>query len=68
MAHEFFGLPSESHGILSLAVLNGALMFLVPVGLIAYLCWRDKRRARAGVAKPRRRRRRRARPGRQPGT
>lgn len=64
MAHELFGLPSESHEVLSLAVLNGGLMFLVPVGLIAYLYWRDKRTGRADVAKPRRRRRRRSRSGR----
>lgn len=61
MAHEFFGLPSESHEVLSLAVLNGALLFLVPVALVGYLCWRDRRKASDGVAKPRRRRRRRAR-------
>lgn len=57
MAHEFFGLPSESHEILSLAVLNGALLFLVPVALVGYLCWRDRRRAGKSVGVPRRRRR-----------
>lgn len=62
MAHEFFGLPSESHEILSLAVLDAALLFLVPVALVGFLCWRDKRKASASVAKPRCRRRRRARP------
>ena len=60
MVHEFFGLPSESHEILSLAVLNGALLFLVPVALVAYLCWRDRRKGSDGVARQRRRRRRRA--------
>lgn len=61
MAHGFFGLPSESHDILSLSVLNGALLFLVPVALVGYLCWRDRRKASAGIGKPRRHRRRRAR-------
>jgi len=62
MAHEIFGLPGEMHEILSLAVLDGALLFLLPLILIGYLCWRDKRHASARIGSLRRRRRRRARP------
>ncbi|MHB1123382.1 MAG: hypothetical protein ACYC0T_11770 [Ramlibacter sp.] len=57
MAHDVFGLPSESHEILSLAVVNGALLLLVPVALVSYLCWRDRRRAGKSIGMPRRPRR-----------
>jgi hypothetical protein len=61
MAHEIFGLPDEMHEILSLAILDAALLFFLPLVLIGYLCWRDKRHASSRVGSLRRRRRRRAR-------
>ena len=59
MAHEIFGLPGEMHEILSLAVLDGAMLIFLPLALIGYLRWRDKRHASSRVGSLRRRRRRR---------